>query len=115
MAGRGRPKIILDLDKARQMAVRQCTREEVAAALKVNRHTLYRNKEFCNIYEEGLAEGRMLIKIKQYEIGVTGGDKDMLKWLGKQYLNQSEQTATKHTGDIGITIVDDVKSKMKGE
>ncbi len=112
MNTRGRPKINLDLDKARQMAVRQCTKEEIAAALKVNRHTLYRNKEFCNIYEQGLAEGRVAIKIKQYDVAMSG-DREMLKFLGKQYLGQSEHTSMKHTGGLGITIVDDVKSKMK--
>jgi hypothetical protein len=113
MAARGRPRTVLDLEEVYKMAVRQCTKEEIAAALKVNRHTLYRNKEFSNIYEQGLAEGRVAIKIKQYDVAMSG-DREMLKWLGRNYLGQAEQTNIKHTGDLGIVIVDDIGNKIKG-
>jgi len=112
MVMRGRPKINIDLNLVEQLATIQCTQEEIAQVLGVSVRTLQRNKEFCQLYKKGQDEGRASLRRYQWK-AAAGGDRTMLVWLGKQYLSQSDATTTKHTGDIGITIVDDVKSKMR--
>lgn len=108
MAKRGRPKANIDLDMVRKMAHIHCTQEEIAQVLDVSVRTLHRNKEFKQVYKKALEEGKASLRRLQWR-KAEDGDKGMLIFLGKQYLGQSDHTDMRHSGDIGVTIIDDIK------
>ena len=58
---RGRPRIKIDYKQVEQLAAMQCTDEEIAAVLGVERSTIKRRKkdddEFCTAYKKGQERG----------------------------------------------------------
>ena len=96
-----RPKTEIDWQKVDRMLEADCTGTEVAASLGIHPNTLYRLCEeqhkisFSAYSAEKRASGDRLLKMKQFEIAMSG-DRSMLIWLGKQRLNQSD----KKTNDI---------------
>ena len=60
------------------------------------RAAMKENPELGKINEMAPLKGQALIQVGQYEAAVTG-DTDMLKWLGKNHLDQAEKTETKVT------------------
>lgn len=72
----------------------QCTEEEVAAFFGMSvgglRAEIEANEELKAAMERGPLAGRAAIRMAQFQ-QAAGGDKDMLKWAGKQYLGQSER------------------------
>ena len=99
---KGRKKIEFDYNKIRQMFLAQCSVEEVAKALNCSVKTLYANKKVREIMKTARTEGLMMIKLKQYEKGVIDGDREMLKHLGKIYLNQNDSVTVQ--GNLNIKI-----------
>ena len=73
-----------------------------AAALGIHPNSLYRRCKIDNKVSFGdylatkKANGNRLLKMKQFEIAMTG-DKTMLVWLGKQRLDQAEKVNNDHT------------------
>jgi len=59
---RGRPRIKIDYRQVEQLAAMQCTDEEIAAVLGVERSTIKRRKkdddEFCTAYKKGKERGK---------------------------------------------------------
>ncbi len=92
----GRPQAEIDWEKAEKLAGIHCTGEEIAAVLGVDYDTLVRRlhdmgyKDFADWYKKYSANGKMSLRRKQFEIA-QAGDKTMLIWLGKQYLDQSDK------------------------
>lgn len=72
----------------------QCTEEEVAAFFGMSvgglRAEIAANEELKAAMERGPLAGKAAIRMAQFQ-QAAGGDKDMLKWAGKQYLGQSER------------------------
>lgn len=86
-----------------------CTRQEICVVMGVSEKTLnrlinkYFHKEvapdlpskekitFEDAFEYYSATGRASLRREQFRLAMTG-DKQMLTWLGKQYLEQSEKT-----------------------
>ncbi len=80
-----------------------CTKEEVCSVMCVDAKTLDRliSEHFGDVPHDGVratysdafkafsAAGRMSLRRKQFELAMEG-DKAMLVWLGKNYLDQSE-------------------------
>lgn len=80
-----------------------CTVEEAAAVLGVSKPTLERRlrvKRFREAWEQGLAEGRAVLRRKQFELA-SDGCKTMLIWLGKQLLGQRDAVSTEISGAPG--------------
>lgn len=61
---RGRPRIKIDYRQVEQLAAMQCTDEEIAAVLGVERSTIKRRKkdddEFCTAYKRVSSAARRL-------------------------------------------------------
>lgn len=79
-----------DIDPTRieMLASIGCTVEEIAAVEKCCKTTL--EKRFMESINAGRLQMSASVKRKQYEIGITNGDKTMLIWLGKQYCGQRD-------------------------
>ena len=60
------------------------------------RVALKSDPELSKVNEMAMLRGQALIQMGQYDAAVTG-DTDMLKWLGKNHLDQAEKTETKVT------------------
>ena len=93
----GRPKAEIDWNKVNEYLKAQCDGTGIASMLGIHPDTLYlackdKYKMTFSAYSAiKKAEGKELLRAKQYEIAI-GGDKSMLIWLGKQYLDQSERS-----------------------
>jgi len=101
----GRHKIKIDFGMVDNLCNIQCTTEEIASVLNVSVDTLERRckeeKEvtFAVYSAQKRQGGKMSLRRKQMELALAG-DKTMLIWLGKQYLEQSDKTDSK----IGVTV-----------
>lgn len=101
-----RPKANIDWNKVDRMLEAGCDGTEVAATIGIHPDTLYRACErenkigFADYLATKRASGDRLLKVKQFEIAMTG-DKTMLVWLGKQRLGQSEKSEIKNDVNFG--------------
>jgi len=90
----GRPRIEIDIENLRGLAVIHCTQDEIAAVLKISTSTLDRmladkdGKYWC-AYKEGLASGKKSLRRAQVAAAMKGNS-TMLVWLGKQILGQRD-------------------------
>lgn len=76
----------------------QCDGVGIAGILGIHPNTLYAKCEednklsFSEYSQIKKAEGKELLRQKQMEVALDG-DKTMLVWLGKQYLEQSDKVS----------------------
>ena len=85
--GEGRPLKIIDPEMVRQLAMIDCSYDEMAAVLKCDPKTL--TNRFSQVIKEGREEGRSSLKRAQYKAAMNGNT-TMLIWLGKQRLGQRD-------------------------
>ena len=89
--------IEIDWSKVDRYLQAQCSGVGIASILGIHENTLYnRCKEdngvaFMEYAALKKGEGKELLRYKQFEIAMKG-DKVMLIWLGKQYLEQKENS-----------------------
>ncbi len=121
----GAPKKEVDWVRAAEMCSYQCTQAEIAADQGVSIDTLVRRcKEdhgcgFSAYFKEKRLAGFVSLRHKQYLMALAG-DKTMLVWLGKQWLDQRDhkepppavpQPGEKHTAtlqdDMTAGVLDD--------
>lgn len=82
-----------DFEKCCQM---QCTQEEICGWFEIDEETLVRrvtahyNCSFSEAYKRFSANGKASLRRRQFR-KAQNGDRVMMIWLGKQYLNQSEK------------------------
>lgn len=84
-----RPRKVIDPEMVRQLAMIQCSLDEMAAVLKCERTTLHRR--FATVIEKGREEGKSSLKRSQYKLAMAG-NATMLIWLGKQHLGQTDKS-----------------------
>jgi hypothetical protein len=101
-----RPKKVIDYSMVEKLASIMATQEEIAVFLDISVRTLQRDKEFCRIYKKGLESGKMSLRRKQFKLAEKNATMGI--WLGKQYLNQKDKQQIEHSGDLGVTIEDDL-------
>lgn len=79
------------------MAMIMCTISDIAAFYNFSERQLYRrfasDPELKAAFKAGRAQGRRMIRQKQFTVAVTDGDASMLKWLGMNFLGQSNKHA----------------------
>lgn len=115
----GRKKIIIDWKKVDKLLQAQCLGSGIATLLGLHPETLYsrcltdHGISFTDYASEKKGAGKELLRMKQYEKAM-GGDKTMLVWLGKQYLDQREKTDTNfHVDDQAEKNRQDLLEKME--
>lgn len=87
--GPGRPKIEVDLDEVRELAAEGNTCAHIAAALGFSQSTLFLRKDVRAAYDAGRAE--LCVNLRHWQLeAAKSGNTQMLIWLGKQYLGQSD-------------------------
>ena len=84
---RGRKAIELDKEQIAKLSSIHCSVDEIALIMNCSRDTIYRN--YMDIVEQGRAKGKMGLRRKQWETAAKG-NATMLIWLGKQWVNQSD-------------------------
>ena len=99
----GRPRKEIDYLLVRRYAQAQCTQEMIASALGISLSTLTHDEEFSRVYFEGKEDGKSAILSMQYKLAM-GGNADMLKWLGKNYIKQADKIETKNDDRVTIVI-----------
>ena len=103
-----RPKTEIDWARVDELLVAQCDGAGIASILGIHPDTLYKRCEddfkmtFTAYSQQKRGEGKELLRAKQYELALNG-DKTMLVWLGKQYLNQREKV------DSDVSLTEKVK------
>ena len=118
---RGRPKLVIDYEKAEKLAQILCTQSEIASVLGVSQTVLEHDPEFQQIHKKGLETGRASLRRMQYA-AASAGNPTMLIWLGKQHLGQKDQNRQEISGPGGAPVpiahsyilVDGVKPPAKG-
>lgn len=92
-------KVDIDWDRVAKYLQAQCSGSGIAGILGIHENTLYsrckldNGVEFMAFSEQKKGEGKELLRKKQYDVAMEG-DKTMLVWLGKQYLEQKEKNET---------------------
>jgi hypothetical protein len=84
----GRPRKVLSAASVQQLAQLGSTNEEIASVLECSSDTLTRH------YSDSLAKGRNngKVSLRRWQVmAAKNGDKTMLIWLGKQWLQQRDQ------------------------
>jgi hypothetical protein len=91
MAQRG-TAVSINLADLERLAGMQCTDEEIAAWFGVSTRTIERRRKsrvFADTIERGKAKGRISLRRVQLKM-LERGSATMGVWLGKQYLNQTD-------------------------
>lgn len=92
----GRSEAVIDWEYVDNLLRSHCTGTGIASLVGVHPNTLYRlceerNKiSFSEYSQQKKAEGKELLRQKQFSVAMQG-DKTMMVWLGKQYLDQSDK------------------------
>jgi hypothetical protein len=90
----GRPVKVIEIDSkslVEELASLQCTLEEIASVLGVNKSTVSRN--YATEIDKGRQNGRISLRRNQFNLSKTNAA--VAIWLGKNWLGQSDNP----TGD----------------
>jgi hypothetical protein len=107
--GKSTSPIKLDWAEIQKMCECQCTQEEIAATVGCSVDTLERHCKKDNgcglagFYAEKRKIGFQSLRSMQY-LMAKGGDRTMLVWLGKQWLNQRDERHVSADINAGKTI-----------
>lgn len=108
MAG-GRPRKVIEQEQFEKLCGIQCTKEEICAWFNASEKTLDRwvkdtygqEYSFSQVFNASRQVGHISLRRKQFARAMEGSDQ-MLKWLGANYLKQSDKTSTTH--EAGETV-----------
>jgi len=106
----GRPIIEIDWEVFENLCKLQCTLIEIASYFECSEDTIEKackrqyDKLFTDVFKEKRGKGKIALRRKQYSIALDG-DKTMLIWLGKQYLNQAEKQEVSGPRGGPITVI----------
>ena len=90
----GRPQIQIDKETFEKLCGLQATKIEIASFFKCSEDTIERwcqrtyNSNFAVVYKNYSADGLMSLRRTQFRLAEKSAA--MAIWLGKQYLNQSD-------------------------
>ena len=108
----GQPKANIDWNKVSDLLKAQCNATGIAEILGISTDTLYRrcksdnNVDFAAFSQQKKAEGKELLRAKMYQEAMDG-DRTMLVWLSKQYLEMTDKQKLEHSGnEITINVVE---------
>ena len=84
-----RPRLDIDTEEVKKLARFGCTNIEIAAFFECDESTI--RGRFSEIIATAKQTGKIRLRKKQYTVALRGNVK-MLIWLGKQMLDQKEQS-----------------------
>lgn len=94
---------LFDIELIERIASRMASQREIAACLGVSEGLLRQRIEsdpaVAEAIERGKALGCATIRTRQIDLAMAGNP-TMLIWVGKQYLEQRDQTKTEHAGKV---------------
>jgi AraC-like DNA-binding protein len=105
----GRPKIDIDAEQFRKLCGLQCTLSEISSYFECSEDTVERwckrtfKMSFESLFDKYSGPARISLRRKQYAVAM-GGDRTMLIWLGKQYLNQKDKEEMQPDKKVEVTI-----------
>ena|SRR5277367_2356013 len=85
--GSGRPKLAINEQSVRDLALIHCTIPEIASVLHCSQDTI--KVRFSSALHKGWEEGQMSLKRKMHDVAMAG-DTKMLIWLSKQRLGYKD-------------------------
>lgn len=89
-----------------KLCAMQCPLSEIASWFECCEDTIEtavkreQGMSFSEYFAQKRGKGKISLRRKQMELALAG-DKVMLIWLGKQYLDQVDKQDLRHSGDIG--------------
>jgi hypothetical protein len=93
----------IDLAELEKLASLMCTDADMAGFFGLARETFARRKAktkaMQDAIERGRSKGRVSLRKSQFD-RARAGDRTMLVWLGKQYLEQKDRV--EHSGDLNL-------------
>ena len=91
----GRPEWVIDLKRVKELAKIQCTDHEIAVCLNISLRAFMDHKAKNPAIEEAIVDGRKnghaSLRSVQFDEAINKRNTSLLKWLGKQYLGQTEK------------------------
>lgn len=105
----------IDFNTVYELAQYQCSKEEIYRFLKINKSELFNEdnieylEEFNFNFEKGKNDG--LVNLKKDQFKMSKKNVAMLIFLGKQYLNQSDNPIQLLNENLGTLKVEFVNSK----
>jgi hypothetical protein len=91
-----RPKIKIDWEKAKHLAIAGCNGVQIAAFFGMHNETFYdrcvqeNGIGFTDWLQQNRSKGDAMLIAKQFEVAYQDKERGMLIWLGKQRLGQRE-------------------------
>lgn len=113
-----RPKANIDWKKVDNLLKAQCDGVGIAGILGIHPNTLYLAVEsefkisFSEYSAQKKSEGKELLRAKQFESAMSG-DKTMLVWLGKQYLEQRDKSDNNNNNTETAKIIVETNEQAK--
>ena len=113
----GRPRKEVSWDQIAEMCEIHCTPEEIANVVGVSRSSLDRKcqqeigKTFGQFWRENADGGKASLRRTQYKAAMKGNT-TMLKWIGANWLGQSEKQETTTTVHVsGFEVIPESDSQ----
>ena len=110
----GRPKKPFNQKQFEELCQIQCTEKEIAAVLDMSIELLNQNcnkvygLNFLDIYGQKREAGKQSLRRAQWATALEVKNPIMQIFLGKNMLGQADKQEIEHTGDIRITLDDDL-------
>lgn len=109
----GRPETEINKTIFENLCEIQCTKEDICNVLDCDEKTITKfckeiyGESFSDTYKKKSAIGKSSLRRSQMTMAKT--IPTMAIWLGKQYLGQRDKHDLEHSGNIAVTIIDDIK------
>ena len=94
---KGRPPKPVDENIIFELARLMCTTKEIAGILRISHDTVERR--YKDVLEEGRSDAKVGLRREQFRKAMEG-NVQMLIFLGKQYLNQSDVIVNKDENEV---------------
>jgi len=105
----GRPKLDIDPNIVERLAMRFCSKSEIAAVIGCDGKTIA--NRFSEEYDKGRENGKSVLRELQWK-AASAGNIAMLIFLGKQYLGQSDKQVIDHGGE-SLAVIERIVAKRQ--
>jgi hypothetical protein len=105
----GPKRITIDWARVDELLTSQNSGQDIAGFLGISDTTLYEHckqdngEDFLPYSQKKKSRGKALLKERQWKAAMSG-DKTLLVWLGKQYLEQTDKQDVNHGGELNLRM-----------